>query len=169
MTESSSQLQGMRDTLRQALNRAIKTKDALCVSSLRMILAEITRKDIDARTGSKGATKAIDDQAIMALLHTMVKKRQESADLYLKGGRPELADKEKKEIGIIQTFLPAMLSTEDTLDAIDTTIKDIQATTIKDMGRVIASLKQRHGACLDMAKVSALVKERLGALPKKTP
>ncbi|MBC6445031.1 MAG: GatB/YqeY domain-containing protein [Alphaproteobacteria bacterium GM202ARS2] len=151
----------LRQTLRLALNDAIKSGQTLARDTLRMVAAEIKQKDIDVRTRSQGKDNEAGDDAIIKLLHSMVKKRQESAALYQKGGRAELADKEQQEIAIIKTFMPEMMDAAATEKAVDAALRQQGATSLAQMGAVLGLLRKEHGTTLDMGKASALIKARL--------
>lgn len=149
----------IRDTITAALVTAMKGGDKARTATIRLIQAAIKNRDIEARTG-----KAPDDDDVLVVevLQKMVKQRRESIDLYVKGGRQELADIESAEALIIESFLPAQMSEDETRAAIDAIKAEVGATSIKDMGRVMAVLRERHAATLDMSKASALVKAALG-------
>ena len=148
-----------RQELSDALKEAMKARDARTISTLRMVMAKIKDKDIDARTD--GTKNDIDDQAILSLLQGMVKQRRESIVLYQQGGRQDLVDQESAEIALIEKFLPAQLDEATAKAAIRTVIAEIGATGIKDMGRTMAALKERYAGEMDFSKASALVKEAL--------
>ena len=148
-----------RQELSDALKEAMKARDARTISTLRMVMAKIKDKDIDARTD--GTKNDIDDQAILSLLQGMVKQRRESITLYQQGGRQDLVDQESAEIALIEKFLPAQLDEATAKAAIRTVIAEIGATGIKDMGRTMAALKERYAGEMDFSKASALVKEAL--------
>ena len=149
-------------TLREQFTAELKTamiaKDAAKVSTLRMITAKL--KDFDIAARPKGVT-AIPDDEIIAMLKAMVKSRRESVELYIQGGRQELADKELAEIAVIEHFLPAQMDDAATEAAVKSAIAESGATTPKDMGKVMAILKAKHAASLDMSKVNPLVKQLL--------
>jgi len=148
----------LRDQFTTDLKTAMKAGDAPRVSTLRMILAKLKDTDIAARP--KGVT-AIPDDEIMAMLRGMVKSRRESVTLYEQGNRPELAAKEAAEIAVIEAFLPQQLD-EAALDgAIGAALAETGAASIKDMGKVMAALKAKHGAALDMARAGAVVRAKL--------
>jgi uncharacterized protein YqeY len=131
-------------------------KDKL--AAVRLILAKLKDRDIELRTASQTPD---DDAIVVEVLQKMVKQRRESIALYEQGGRQELADVEKGELAVIEEFLPAQMSEEETSAAIETIKAELGASTIKDMGRVMAELKARHAASLDMSKASGLVKAAL--------
>ncbi|MGE0752237.1 MAG: GatB/YqeY domain-containing protein [Variibacter sp.] len=147
----------LRDSINNGLKEAMKAKDERRVSTLRMVNAAIKNADIEARTG-KGP---LSDEDLLSLMQKMIKQRQESVELYEKGGRKELADQERAEITIIQGFLPAQMSDADAKAAIAKVIADTGAASVKDMGKVMAALKGAYAGRMDFAKASGLVKELL--------
>ena len=150
----------IRDDIKAALVTAMKSGDKPRTATIRLIQAAIKNRDIELRTGTAPA----DDDALVAeVLQKMVKQRRESIDLYEKGGRKELADQEKAEVAVIESFLPAQLSNADAAAAIDAIVAETGAASVKDMGRVMAAVKERLAGKLDMSKASALVKARLSA------
>lgn len=151
----------LRSDLSDALKDAMRSKDEAGVSTLRMILAGLKDRDIAART--KGTGEPIADPEILELLQKMVKQRQESIELYKKGNRPDLVAKEEAEIKVIERFMPKQLSEEEVVGAIDQAVAKTGAASIKDMGRVIAALKESYAGRMDFARASQLVKARLGA------
>jgi uncharacterized protein YqeY len=148
----------LRDQFTTELKAAMKAGDAPRVSTLRMILARLKDTDIAARP--KGVT-AVPDDDVLAMLHGMVKSRRESVALYTQGKRPELAAKEEAEIAVIEAFLPRQMDDAATRRAVTEALAETGAAGIKDMGRVMAALKARHAAALDMARAGALVREKL--------
>ena len=148
----------IRDDITAALVAAMKGGDKPKTATIRLIQAAIKNRDIEARTG-KAPTD--DDLLVTEVMQKMVKQRRESIDLYVKGGRQELADIEAAEIVIIEAFLPQQMSDAETSAAIEAIKAELGAETVKDMGRVMATLKDRHAANLDMSKASALVKATL--------
>jgi uncharacterized protein YqeY len=148
----------LRDAITSATKDAMKAGDKARLSTLRLVSSAIKNADIEARTGGKEVT----DEALMGLLQKLVKQRQESADLYDKGSRPELAAQERAEIVVIQSFLPQQMSEEETRAAIAGAIAETSAASIKDMGKVMGALKARHTGTMDFAKAGALVKTMLG-------
>jgi uncharacterized protein YqeY len=148
----------LRDQFTAELKTAMLAKDTARVSSLRMITAKL--KDFDIAARPKGVT-AIPDDEIIAMLKAMVKSRRESVELYIQGNRPELAAKENAEIAVIEHFLPAQMDDAATEAAVKSAIAESGAATPKDMGKVMAILKAKHAASLDMSKVNPLVKQLL--------
>lgn len=150
----------LRQRLSDELKAAMKSRDQLTTSTLRLVLAALKDRDIAARP--RGVTDGVDDAEIVDMMQKMVRQRQESILLYRQGGRQELVDKEQAEIGIIEKFLPQKMSDAEQDQAIAALIAELGATTIKDMGRVMAALKERYAGRLDFAKVGLLVKQKLG-------
>ncbi len=148
-----------RTQLSDALKDAMRAKEACAVSTLRLILAALKDRDIAVR--GKGKSDGISDDEILDLLQKMVRQRRESIVLFEKGERQDLADKEAEEIVVIQRFLPKQLGPEQIRGAVEEVMEELGAATIKDMGRVMAALKQRYAGRMEFGKASALVKERL--------
>ncbi len=150
--------------LRQQFNEALKTamlaKDARTVSTVRLIVAALKDRDIAAR--SRGVTDGISDDDVLQMLQQMVKQRRESITLYEQGNRLDLAQQENEEIDIIGRFLPKQMSEAETAEAVQAVIGEIEAKTLKDMGRVMAVLKERFGGTMDFTKASSIVKGQLG-------
>ena len=147
----------LRDRFNEALKEAMKSRDDLTVSTVRLILARLKEKDIEARP----KLDRIDDAAIQQMLHQMIKQRRESIELYEKGKRPELAAKEKGEIGVIERFLPKQMTGAELESAIKDTIKETGAAGIKDMGKVMAALRTKYAGQIDPAAASQTVKTLL--------
>ena len=145
----------LRDDINNALKQAMKAHDERRVSTLRMINSALKNADIEARGQGKGP---LSDEELLGLLQKMIKQRQESVELYEKGERPELAAKEREEIAIIAAYLPKQMSETETLAAIASVIKDLGAASMKDMGKVMAALKERHAGQMDFSKASGPVK-----------
>lgn len=150
----------IRDDISAALVSAMKGGDKARTGTIRLIQAAIKNRDIEARTGKAPAD---DDALVVEVLQKMVKQRRESIELYAKGGRQDLADIEAAEVRVIEAFLPNQLDEGETRALIAAIVAETGAGSIKDMGRVMAVLKERHAASLDMSKASALVKEALSA------
>ena len=151
----------LRERLSDRLRLAMKGREKRAVSTVRLILTAIKDRDVAAR--GDGDTDGISDQEILKVLRTMVRQRNESAALYEKGGRLELAEQETEEIGIIETFLPKRLDEAATEEAIRSVVGEIGASSIKDMGRTMAILRERYAGQIDFAKASAVVKVQLNA------
>ena len=150
--------QMIRDDIKAALITAMKGGDKDGTAAIRLIQSAIKNRDIEARTQ---APVTDDDALVVEVLQKMVKQRRESIEMFETGGRQELADKEKAEVAVIEGFLPTQMSAEETAAAIEAIKADLGATGMKDMGRVMAELKARHAASLDMSKASAAVKAAL--------
>jgi len=150
----------LRDRIKEAMKTAMKAKDEIGLAATRLIQAALKDRDIAAR--SKGNTDGIGDDEILGMLQSMIKQRRDSIEMYEKGGRPELAEREAREIDVIETFLPEQMDEDAVNAAIDAVMKEMEATSMKDMGRVMAALKERHAGSMDFGKASALVKARLG-------
>ena len=149
----------LRSELNDALNSAMKTKDTCAVGTIRLILASIKDQDICTRTD--GDTDGISDDQVLALLNTMVKQRRESIRLYEQGGRLELAQREQAEIDVIRRFMPSQLEGESFQAAIQDAILEVDAKTIKDMGKTMALHKQKYPGQMDFSKASGVVREKL--------
>lgn len=148
----------IRDDIKAAQVAAMKAGDKQRTATLRMILSAIKNRDIEHRTADKPPE---DNALVTEVLQKMIKQRRESIALYEQGGREELAEAEKAEVAVIEDFLPRQMSEEEANAAIDAIAAETGASSVKDMGRVMAVLKERHGSALDMSKASALVKARL--------
>jgi uncharacterized protein YqeY len=154
----------LRDGLATALKEAMKARDADRLSTLRLINAAIKDRDIASRGmgEDEAAGKGIvGDEEILSILAKMIRQRQESARAYEEGGRLELAEKERAEIAVIEEFLPRQLDPSEVAAALDAAIADTGATSLRDMGRVMAHLKARHGGRMDFAAAGASLKARL--------
>ena len=149
----------LRTELNDALKDALKSKAKCETATLRLILAALKDRDIAAR--GKGNCDGVSDDEIVEMLHKMVRQRRDSIELYKQGGRPELADKEQQEIHVIERFLPRQLGEDEMRGVVGEIIGELEATTIKDMGRVMGTLKQRFAGQMDFGKASSIVKERL--------
>ncbi len=150
----------LRERFTDQLKTSMKAGDPARTSTLRMIMARLKDTDIAARP--KGIDKVPDEEAL-AMLRGMVKSRRESVVLYQQGNRPELAAKETAEIAVIEEFLPQQMDDQAIAVAVTEAIAASGASGIKDMGKVMAALRARHAAVLDMGKAGALVKARLSA------
>jgi uncharacterized protein YqeY len=148
----------IRDDIKAALITAMKAGEKADTATLRLVQSAIKNRDIEARTG-----KAPDDDDVLVVevLQKMVKQRRESIEMFVKGGRQELADAEAAEIAVIERFLPQQMSEAETTAAIEAIKAELGASGMKDMGRVMAELKARHAQTLDMSKASGLVKAAL--------
>ena len=150
----------LRDAFSERLKQAMRAKDTRTLSTVRLILAGLKERDVEAR--GSGNREGIPDPEILRLLQGMVKQRRESIALYRQGNRPELAAQEEEEIAIIESFLPRQMSDEEIAAAAQAAISETGAAGLKDMGRVMAALRDRHAGILDMAKAGAAVKQLLG-------
>ena len=148
----------LRDSINNATKEAMKARDERRVSTLRMMNAAIKNADIEARGQGK---EPLNEADLMSLFQKMIKQRQESADLYEKGGRPELAQQERSEIEIITAYLPKQMSDVEAGAAISALLQEINAETMKDMGRAMAALKERFAGTMDFGKASGKIKELL--------
>ena len=150
----------IRDDIKAALVTAMKGGDKARTATIRLIQSALKNREIELR-GS--AAPADDDVTVTEVLQKMIKQRRESVALYEQGGRQELADAEKAEIAVIEGFLPRQMSDEEAKAAIDSIVAETGASSLKDMGRVMAALRERHAGEMDMSKASGLVKARLSA------
>ena len=150
----------IRDDITTALVTAMKARDQPATAAIRLIQAAIKNRDIELRTA---AALPDDDLTITEVLAKMIKQRRESIEMFEKGGRQELADAEKAEVAVIERFLPRQMDEAEATAAIDAVATEIGASSVKDMGRVMAALKERHAGSMDFGRASALVKARLTA------
>jgi uncharacterized protein YqeY len=152
---------GLRTKISDELKAAMKGGDKLRVSTLRLIGAAIKDRDIQNRTA--GPDSGVNDAQIVEVMAKMVKQRQESVAMYEQGGRPELAQQERAEIDIIQSFMPKQLSEAEVKSIVAAVIQETGAQSVKDMGKVMAALKAKYAGQMDLAKAGAVVKGLLGA------
>ena len=150
----------IRQQIQDALKEALKAQDKCTTSTLRLVCAALKDRDIAVR--SNGAGQPVGDDQTLDLLAKMVRQREEAAEQYRAGDRPELAEKEEAEIEVIRRFMPRRMSADEVEAVVDHVISEIEATGLKDMGRVMAALKQGYPGQIDGAAASALVKQRLG-------
>ena len=150
----------LRDKLNEAMKEAMRARDTAGLGTIRLILAKLKEVDIAARTETN--REGVPDDRILSMLQGMIKQRHESVALYEKGNRPELADKEKAEIIVIERFLPQQLDEAAVEAAIREAIAATGASSIKDMGKVVGQLKAKYAGQIDFAKASAAVKKALG-------
>jgi uncharacterized protein YqeY len=148
----------LRDNINNAMKDAMKARDERRVGTLRMMNAAIKNADIDARGQGK---EPLNEADLMSLFQKMIKQRQESAELYDKGARPELAAAERAEIEIITAYLPKQMSDAEAGSAISAMLQEINAETMKDMGRAMAALKERFAGTMDFGKASGRIKDLL--------
>jgi len=146
----------LRERFTAELKAAMLGKDAPKVATLRMVQAKLKDADIAARPGPP-----LDEAGIVALLRGMAKSRRESVELYRQGNRPELAEKEEAEIAVIESFLPRQMDEAAMRAAVQEAVAETGAASVKDMGKVMAALRAKHAASLDMAKAGPLVKAAL--------
>ena len=152
---------GLREDITAAVKDAMKSGDKKRLSTLRLMTAAIKDKDINSRT--EGHDSALtSDAGLIDLFAKMVRQRQESIAVYEQGGRPELAQNERDEIAVIQAYMPKQLSDDEAKAALADVIKAVGATSIKDMGKVMAELKAKHAGQMDFAKAGGIVKSLLG-------
>ena len=149
----------LRDNLNEALKEAMRARDMTTVGAVRLILAKLKEADIAART--EASREGVSDDRILSMLQGMIKQRNESVVLYEKGGSPELADKEKAEIAVIERFLPKQMDEAAGAAAVAEAVASTGAKTVKDMGGVMAALKAKYAGQMDFAKASAAVKKAL--------
>ncbi len=150
----------IRDSIKAAQIEAMKAGDKPRLNAVRLIMAAVKNRDIEARTGQAPAD---DDVLVTEVLQKMVKQRRESIDMYRAGGRDELAEIEAGEVAVIGRFLPAQMSEAEAAAAIEAIVAEMEAGNIKDMGRVMALVKERHAGTMDMGKASGMVKGKLSA------
>jgi uncharacterized protein len=148
----------LRDDINNAVKEAMKAKDERKLSTLRMVNSTLKNADIEARGQGK---PPLGDPEVLAVLQKMIKQRQESVELYDKGGRAELAAAEREEIAVISAYLPKQMSEDEVKAAISAVMAETGAAGIKDMGKVIGALKTKYAGQMDFAKASALVKAAL--------
>ena len=146
----------LREKITQQFNAGLKNKNKALISTLRLILAAIKERDIANRTNGK--KEEVNDAEIVKVLKKMKKQRQDSSDLYKKGGRKELLEIEEAEIKIIETFLPKQLSEEETRKICIETMETVGASSIKDMGKIMGALKQKYSDSMDFSKVNLIIK-----------
>jgi uncharacterized protein YqeY len=151
---------GLREQINEALKQAMKSGDKLKVSALRLMNAAIKERDIQGRTAGRDA--GVGDQQILEVFAKMIKQRQESLATYEQAGREDLARQERGEIEVIQSFMPKQLTDEEMKSAVASVIAETAAQGMKDMGRVMAALKERHAGRMDLGKAGAVVKSLLG-------
>ena len=150
----------LREAFTERLKDAMRAKDTRTLSAVRLILTGLKERDVAAR--GSGNQQGIPDAEILRLLQGMIKQRRESIALYQQGKRPELARQEEEEIAVIESFLPRQMSEEETAAAVKAAIAETGAAGVKDMGRVMAVLRERHAGVIDLARAGAIVKQLLG-------
>ena len=149
----------LREEIKNQMKSAMLNKETDKLATIRLILAAIKDKDISSRT--EESREGISDEQILSLLGSMIKQRKDSIDMYLKGNRQDLVDKEQAEIDVIYSFMPKQLSDEEVSAAISAAIAETGATGIKDMGKIMAFLKDKYAGQMDFAKASGAVKAAL--------
>jgi uncharacterized protein YqeY len=150
----------LREAFGERLKQAMRAKDVRTLSTVRLILAGLKERDVAAR--GSGNHEGIPDPEILRLLQGMIKQRRESIALYRQGNRPELAQQEEEEIVIIESFLPQQMSEAEIAAAAKAAIAETGAAGVKDMGRVMAALRERHAGVIDLARAGTIVKQLLG-------
>ena len=151
----------LRDKLNEALKDAMRARDMASVGAIRLILAKL--KEVDIATRTETSREGVADERILSMLQGMIKQRNESVVLYEKGNRPDLADKEKAEIVVIERFMPRQMDDSAVEAAVREAVAAAGATTVKDMGGVMAALKAKYAGQMDFAKASAAVKKALSS------
>ncbi len=152
--------ESLRERINEELKAAMKAQDKRRMATLRLITAAFKDRDIQSR--GEGKADSLSESDLQAILAKMIKQRRESAEVYDKGGRPDLAAAEREEIAIIEEFLPRQLSDEEVEQAVVEVIAETGAEGLKDMGRVMGALKAKYAGQMDFGRASRLVKERLG-------
>jgi uncharacterized protein YqeY len=150
----------LRERFTETLKTAMKEKDQRRVSAVRLVIAKLKERDIEAR--AKGNSAGIADAEIQQMLQGMIKQRRESIELYQKGGREELAQQEREEIAVIESFLPQQMDEAAMETAIKAVIVELGAASVKDMGRVMGALKERYAGSMDFSRASPIAKRLLG-------
>ncbi len=149
----------LRQELSESLKEAMRARDKCATATLRLVLAALKDRDIAAR--GHGDSPDVNDDDIRSMLQTMVKQRRESIKMYDKGGRSELAEQERSEILIIERYLPKQLDDEEVAAAVASAIAEVKADGLKQMGKVMAALRQHHAGQMDFGKAGAIAKQRL--------
>jgi uncharacterized protein YqeY len=149
----------LRQKMTDAMKEAMKAKDTKRLATVRLMLAALKDRDIAAR--SETSRELLGDDEILTLLAKMIKQREESAAVYVQGGRPELAENERAEIVIIREFMPKQMEESDAKAAIAAVVAELGATSVKDMGKVMTALKERYAGQMDFGRASGQVKEAL--------
>lgn len=150
-----------REKINAAMKDALKNKEMERLSTIRLIIAALKDKDINSRTD--GRNDGIDESGVLSLLQSMIKQRNESSKIFRENGRAELADKEDGEIAVIESFLPQQLSDDEVAKVVEGIIASTGASSIKDMGKVMAELKANYAGQLDMGKAGGVIKQKLSA------
>jgi uncharacterized protein len=150
----------LREALNDRLKAAMRARDTRTLSAVRLILAALKDRDIAARTAA--SREGVSDSEILRMLQGMIKQRRESIALYQQGNRPELAQKEADEIAVIESFLPQQMSEAEMTEAVKAAVAETGAAGVKDMGKVMALLRERHAGIIDMSRAGTIVKQLLG-------
>ncbi len=150
-----------RTEINQALKKAMIEKDQVTLSTVRLLMAALKDRDINARGAGKG--DQLSDEEILSLIQSMIKQRQESSKVYRDGGREDLAEREEQEIKVLEGFLPAQMGEDEILHAVEGIMLELGVNDIKDMGKVMTELKTRYAGQMDMGRASGIVKQRLAA------
>lgn len=150
----------LREAFRSRLKEAMKARDSRTVSTVRLILAGLKERDVAAR--GQGNLDGLSEAEIQRMLQGMIKQRRESIALYQQGNRPDLAQQESEEIAVIESFLPRQLNEDEIETAAKTAIDETGAATVKDLGKVMAVLRERHGGVIDLGRAGAIVRRLLG-------
>ena len=150
----------LRQAFRDRLTEAMKARDSRTVSTVRLILAGLKERDVAAR--GQGNLDGLSEAEIQRMLQTMIKQRRESIALYRQGNRPDLAQQESEEIAVIESFLPRQLDESEIEAAAKAPIDETGATTVKDLGKVMAVLRERHASVIDLGRAGAIVRRLLG-------
>ncbi len=148
-----------RAEFNNALKKAMKEKDQIAVSTIRLIIAALKDRDLVAREKNKG--EGLDDAEILAMLQSMIKQRQESSKTYNEAGRDDLAEREEAEIDVIRSFMPKQLDDGEIAEAVDSLISQTGASDIKDMGKIMGTLKTKYAGQVDMARAGDIVRKKL--------
>ncbi len=148
-----------RTEISSALKEAMKSQDKIAVSTIRLIIAALKDRDIAAR--EHGSADAVDEAGVLLMLQSMIKQRQESSQTYSDAGRDDLAEREEAEIDVIRSFMPKQMSEDEVRELIDTLIAKLEASSIKDMGKIMNVLKAEYAGQLDMGKAGGIAKEKL--------
>lgn len=150
----------LREALNDRLKAAMRARDARTLSAVRLILAALKDRDIAARTAA--SREGVSDPEILRMLQGMIKQRREFIALYQQGNRPELAQREADEIAVIESFLPQQMSEAEMTEAVKAAVAETGAAGVKDMGKVMALLRERHAGIIDMSRAGTIVKQLLG-------
>ena len=152
-------MESLREKIKNSLNKSIKAKDSIAMSTLRLVLAAIKDRDIEFRSKKKG--DLIPDEEILNLLQNMINQRKESVIIYSKAGRHDLSQREEKEIIIINSFLPEQITSKELEKIISETAKELDCSSIKDLGKLIKFLKEKYPGQLNMKEVAEVAKKNL--------